>query len=222
MNYIFLTLSCYLFFVWLQKKTKLAILNPVLLSVTTIILFLHYTGSTFDEYYTGGQFISLFLGPATVALALPLYKNLYILKEKGITILLGVLVGSIVAILSVWFLANLFKLDNQIILSLLPKSITTPIGMEVSRKIGGIPALTVSVIVITGVIGNMLGMVIFKLFRIKDPVAVGAAFGTASHAIGTSKALEIGEIEGAISGVSIGITGLLTSLIIPLLLIVLK
>ncbi len=222
MNYIFITLSFYLFYGWLQKKTKLAILNPVLLSVISIICVLKILGLTYEDYNSGGRFISLFLGPATVALALPLYKNWHILKEKGLTLLAGVFVGSLVAILSVWFLSKLFDLDNEILLSLLPKSITTPIGMEVSRKIGGIPSLTVSVIVITGVIGNMLGTILFRVFRIKDPVAVGAAFGTSSHAIGTSKALEIGEVEGAISGVSIGLAGLMTSLIIPLLLLILK
>lgn len=220
MNYIFLTLTLYIFFSWLQQKTKFAILNPVLLSVAFIILILRFTGISYEEYISGGRLISIFLGPATVALALPLYKHWTILKEKGISLIAGIFVGSIVAILSVWFLSNIFKLDDKLILSLLPKSITTPIGMEVSRKIGGIPSLTVSVIVLTGIIGNIIGPTVFKLFKIKDPVAVGAALGTAAHAIGTSRALEIGEVEGAISGVSIGLAGLFTSIIIPLLLLI--
>ncbi|MGL1892057.1 MAG: LrgB family protein [Spirochaetaceae bacterium] len=222
MNYVFMTLTFYIFYSWIQKKAKIAILNPVLLSIISIIIILKITGISYQEYSSGGRVISLFLGPATVALALPLYKNWDILKERGISLVLGVLIGSLVAILSVWGLSNLFKIDSEIILSLLPKSITTPIGMEVSRKIGGIPALTVSVIVLTGVLGNMLGPVIFRIFKIEDPVAVGAAFGTASHAIGTSKAIEIGEVEGAISGVSIGLAGLITSLLIPLLLLILN
>lgn len=219
MNYIFLTLSFYIFYSWIQGKTKLALLNPVLLSITSIIIVLKLFNISYSDYYSGGKFISLFLGPATVALALPLYKNWKILKKRGFILVIGILTGSIVAVSSVWLLCRLFKIDNEILLSLLPKSITTPIGMEVSRKIGGIPSLTVAVIVITGVLGNMLGPIILKVCRIKDPVAVGAAFGTSSHAIGTSRALEIGELEGAISGVSISIAGLLTSLIIPLVLI---
>lgn len=222
MSYIFMTLSLFIVFSWLQKVTKWTLLNPVLLSIITIISILKVFGISYNDYYSGSQFISIFLGPATVALALPLYKNWVVLKERGIILVLGILVGSIVAVLSVFILSKLFGLDGDVILSLLPKSITTPIGMEVSRKIGGIPSLTVAVIVITGVLGNMIGPTVLKVFRIKDPVAVGAAFGTSSHAIGTSKALEIGQIEGAISGVSISIAGLLTSLIVPLLLLFFK
>lgn len=220
MNYIFMTLTFYMLFTWVQQKTKIALFNPVLFSMTSIIIILKLTGTTYETYMSGGRFISIFLGPATVALAMPLYKNWSILKERGLTLLIGIFVGTMVAITSVWFLSNLFNLNNDIILSLLPKSITTPIGMEVSRKIGGLPSLTVSIIVITGVIGNILGSFLFRLLHIKDPVAIGAALGTSAHAIGTSRALEIGEVEGAISGVSIGIAGLLTSIMIPLLLLI--
>lgn len=219
MNYIFITLSFYILYSWIQQRTNIAILNPVLLSVTSIIIILKATGISYDEYMLGGKFISVFLGPATVALAIPLYKNWSILRERGLTLIIGIFVGSIVAVTSVWFLSNLFKLDEEIVLSLLPKSITTPIGIEVSRKIGGIPSLTVSVIVLTGIIGNIFGPAIFKIFKITDSVAIGAALGTSSHAIGTSRALEIGEVEGAISGVSIGLAGLFTSLLIPILLL---
>ncbi|MBN2617616.1 MAG: LrgB family protein [Spirochaetales bacterium] len=221
MNYFFITISCYLFFLFIQRKTKLSILNPVLLSITAIIILLIVVGQNYDDYMYGGRLISIFLGPATVTLALPLYKNRHILKSRGITVFIGILTGSFVAILSVYFLSKLFGIDKTIMLSLLPKSITTPIGMEISEKIGGIPALTVAVIVITGITGNILGPIVLKIFKIKDSVAIGAALGTASHAIGTSKALEIGEIEGAISGLSIGIAGLITSLLIPLLLLLL-
>lgn len=218
MNYIFITISFYLFFTWLQKRTKWAILNPVLLSVITIILILKLFNISYEEYNEGARFISIFLGPATVALALPLYKNWDILKERGLVLIVGILVGSITAVLSVYFFSKLLGIDRELMLSMLPKSITTPIGMEVSRKIGGLPALTVSVIVLTGITGNMLGPLVLRLCKITDSVAVGAAFGTASHAIGTSKAIEMGEVEGAISGLSIGIAGIITSIIIPLLL----
>ncbi|QEN06299.1 LrgB family protein [Thiospirochaeta perfilievii] len=220
MNYIFLTITFYIVFTKLQQKTKIPLLNPVLLSVAFLILFLKVTGITYEEYLTGGKFISIFLGPATVALALPLYNNWDILKKRGLVLIIGILVGSIVAITSVWFLSKLFGVNSEITLSLLPKSITTPIGMEVSKKIGGIPSLTVSVIVLTGILGNILAPILFRLFNIKDSVAIGAALGTSAHAIGTSKAIELGEVEGAISGVSIGVAGLITSLIIPLLLLI--
>lgn len=219
MIYLFLTLTTYLLFFYLQKRLSNPILNPVLLSITTIILVLKYFNIDYETYKVGGNFISILLGPATVALALPLYKNWNILKKRGIILFIGILVGTITAIMSVFFLCKLFSIDKEILLSLLPKSITTPIGMEVSKKIGGIPSLTVSVIVITGITGNILGPIVLKIIRVKDPVAVGAALGTASHAIGTSKALEIGEIEGAISGVCISIAGLITSILIPLLLL---
>lgn len=222
MNYIFLTLFFFIFFTWLQKKLKQPLLNPVLLSILSIILVLKLSGISYENYYSGSKFISLFLGPATVALALPLYKNWEVLKRRGIILIIGIFVGSVVAVSSVFIMSKVFNIDGEIILSLLPKSITTPIGIEVSKKIGGIPSLTVAVIVITGVLGNIIGLPLLRLFRIKDPVAVGAAFGTSSHAIGTSKALEIGELEGAISGVSISIAGLLTSLIIPILLLLFK
>lgn len=219
MIYLFLTITTYIVFLYLQKKLSNPILNPVLLSILIIILILKIFNIDYETYKTGGNFISLLLGPATVALALPLYKNWDILKKRGMILFIGILTGTITAILSVFFLCKLFAIDKEILLSLLPKSITTPIGMEVSKKIGGIPSLTVSVIVITGITGNILGPLILKVLKIKDPVAVGAAFGTASHAIGTSKALEIGEVEGAISGVCISIAGLLTSILIPLLLL---
>lgn len=220
MIYLFLTLSTYIIFSYLQKKLKSPLLNPVLFSIIVIILIMKLFNIDYKEYKVGGNFISLLLGPATVALALPLYRNWDILKKRGIVLLAGIIVGTLTAILSVYFLGKLFGLNKEILLSLLPKSITTPIGMEVSREIGGIVSLTVSAIVLTGITGNMLGPIILKILRIKDPVAVGAAFGTASHAIGTSKALEIGEVEGAISGVCISIAGLLTAIIIPILLLI--
>jgi len=222
MSYIFLTISFYLIFTYLQKFTKITLLNPVLLTITSIILILNLFKIDYETYISTNRFISLFLGPATVALALPLYKNIHILKDKGLNIIVGVCVGSIVAISSVWGLCKIFNVDENIILSMLPKSVTTPIGMEVSRKIGGEPSLTVALIVITGLFGNMSGALILNLFKIKDSVAVGASLGTSCHAIGTSKALEIGEVEGAISGLSIGLAGLMTSLLIPLFLAIIN
>lgn len=220
MIYLFLTISLYILVTIAQKRFKSPLLNPVLISVIILILILKFFNISYEEYMEGGTFIVLLLGPATVSLALPLYRNWAVFKGRGVILLTGILVGTITAILSVYFLCRLFELDREIILSMLPKSITTPIGMEVSKSIGGIPSLTVALIVITGITGNILGPSLLKLLRIKDPVAVGAAFGTSSHAIGTSKALEIGEVEGAISGVSISIAGLLTAILIPVLLLI--
>lgn len=220
MIYLFITITLFVVVTLLQKKSKTPLLNPVLISVILIIIFLKLFNIDYEEYMKGGVFITLLLGPATVALALPLYRNWEVFKGRGIILLSGILVGTITAITSVYFLAKFFNLDEEVILSILPKSITTPIGMEVSKSIGGIPSLTVALIVITGITGNILGPLILKLLRIKDPVAIGAAFGTSSHAIGTSKALEMGEVEGAISGVSISIAGLLSAILIPLLLLI--
>ncbi len=154
MIYIFITFTLYILFSFLSKKFRTPILNPVLLSVIFIIVILKILNIPYDRYMEGGSFITLFLGPATVALALPLYRNWHILKKRGLVLLTGILVGVATAILSVFYLSKLLGLDREIILSLLPKSITTPIGMEVSRKIGGIPSLTVALIVLTGITGN--------------------------------------------------------------------
>lgn len=200
-----------------NKKTKLAVLNPLLVSVTLLILFIKYFNISISDYNKGGQFISFLLSPATVVLAVPLYKKIKILKAYALPIFAGISLGTLGGIISIIILCHLFGLSKSIDLSMIPKSITTPIGVEVSKQLGGIPSITVAAIIITGIIGAIIGPSVFKVFRIKDKVAIGVALGTASHAVGTSKAIEMGEIEGAMSSLSIGIAGLITVLVAPIM-----
>jgi predicted murein hydrolase (TIGR00659 family) len=202
------------------KKTRSSIFNPLLVGIVLVILFLLYFRIDFETYNVGGDYISFFLGPATVVLAVPLYKKIQLLKNDALPIIAGISAGCVAGISSILVLSTFFGLDGVIISSLVPKSVTTPIGMEISRQIGGLPAITVAAIAATGIMGAVLGPFICRCFRIKDSVATGIAIGTASHALGTTRAIELGETEGAMSGLAIGITGLITVFLAPLLLYV--
>ncbi len=214
---ILLSLISFQIGILLYKKTRLSILNPLLVASILVITFLLYFGVDFETYNRGGDYISFFLGPATVVLAVPLYRKIRLLKSNALPILAGIIVGCTAGISSILMLSNLLGLDEVISRSLSPKSVTTPIGVEISKQIGGLPAITVAAIVFTGIAGAILGPFICRCFRIKDKVAVGVAIGTASHALGTTRAIELGETEGAMSGLAIGIAGLLTVFLVPLL-----
>ena len=207
---------------WINKKTKISLLNPILIALVVIVFVLKVFDITFEDYKKGGDIISFFLAPATVALAIPLYKNIKLLKENAVPIIGGIFVGSSVGVTSIILLARAFKLDILLGLSLVPKSVTTPIGIEVSKQIGGIPEITVAAIIITGLTGAIIAETVFKFMKIKDPVAIGIAIGTSSHALGTSKAIEIGEAEGAMSSLAIGLAGLMTAIVAPIIIILLK
>lgn len=198
---------------FIYRKTKFPLFNPLLIAIVIVIAFLATTGTSLETYNKGGAYISIFLGPATVILAVPLFKQIDKLKANIIPILSGIVTGCITALASVYFLGKLFNLKKEIIMSMLPKSITTPIGIELSRQLGGIPALTVAAIVVTGILGAVVGPAICKICGIRDKVAVGVAIGTSAHALGTTKAIELGEVEGAMSGLSIGVAGLVTVII---------
>lgn len=202
---------------WIYKKTKITLLNPLLISIISIMAVLTIFPIDITYYSKGGNFISFFLGPATVILAVPLYKQMELLKTNFIPIILGIAMGCVTAISSVSLLSRGFNMDTTIALSLIPKSVTTPIGLVISEDIGGIPAITVGVIIITGIVGAVMGPTICNVFKIKDEVAVGIAIGTASHAVGTTKAMELGETQGAMSSLAIGVAGLITVLLVPLL-----
>ena len=201
----------------LYKKTGSPLLNPLVLSMLMIIGLLLSFHITFDDYNRGGQYISFFLGPATVILAVPLYKKISLFKENVIPILTGISVGSAAGIVSIIVMCRMFGLDELLSISMIPKSVTTPIGIEISSQLGGMPSITVAAIVFTGIAGVLLGPLVCKLFRINDKVAVGIAIGTSSHALGTTKAVEMGETEGAMSGIAIGIAGLVTVFLAPIL-----
>ncbi|WP_207205287.1 LrgB family protein [Methanolobus psychrotolerans] len=201
----------------LYKKTGSSLMNPLVLSMVMIIVLLLSFHISFDDYNRGGQFISFFLGPATVILAVPLYRKINLLKENVVPILAGISIGSVAGIVSIIVMCKIFGFDELISVSMIPKSVTTPIGIEISSQLGGLPSITVAAIVFTGVAGVLLGPAVCKLFRIDDKVAVGVAIGTSSHALGTTKAVELGETEGAMSGLAIGIAGLMTVFLAPLL-----
>ena len=194
----------------LKKKFKLAIFNPVLISIISVILLLLFFDVDYTSYNESAKYLSYLLTPATVCLAIPLYEQLELLRENAKAIIIGLVSGVITSLVCVLVLSLLFHLDHQAYVTLLPKSITTAIGMGVSEEMGGMVTITVAVIIITGVLGNMIAESICKIFHIEEPIAKGIAIGSSAHAIGTAKALEMGEIEGAMSSLSIVVAGLLT------------
>ena len=203
-----ISLLAYLAGTLLKKKFKLGFLNPLLISIIITIIVLVVSGVDYDTYNAGAQYLSWFLTPATVCLAIPLYEQWELLKHHWRAVFLGIFAGVFTSMGTVCVLSWLMGLSHEEYVTLLPKSITTAIGMVLSEEL----AITVAVIVVTGVLGNIMGEVICKIFRITDPIAKGLAFGASSHAIGTAKAMEIGEIEGAMSSLAIAVTGLLTVL----------
>lgn len=194
----------------LQKRFKAALFNPLLISIILTMLILTVCGIDYDYYYSGAKYLSYFLTPATVCLAVPLYEKLELLKKNGKAVMLGILSGVITTLLCVLAIALVFELSHKEYVTLLPKSITTAIGMGVAQELGGYVTLTVAVIIITGLVGNICAPAVCRMCRITDPIAKGVAIGTSSHAIGTAKALQMGQIEGAVSGLSIAVSGVLT------------
>ena len=207
---VFISIVTYEIGALIKRKWNVAIFNPLLISIALIIVFLILFNVDYDTYEFGAQYLSYFLTPATVALAVPLYEQIEPLKNNWKAIIAGILSGALTSALCVLILSIVMGLDHKQYVTLLPKSITTAIGMGLSEELGGIVTITVAVIVVTGVIGNMFAEQICKLFHITDPVAKGIAIGSSSHAMGTAKAMEMGEIEGAMSSLSIAVSGLLT------------
>ena len=195
---------------WIKRKWKLAVFNPLLISIFLVIAVLLIFDVDYERYNEGAKYLSYLLTPATVCLAIPLYEQLERLKKNAKAIAAGILSGVLSSLVSVLALAAAFGLSHEEYVTLLPKSITTAIGMGVSEELGGIVTITVAVIIVTGVLGNIIAELVCKIFRIHEPVAKGIAIGSASHAIGTAKAMEMGEVEGAMSSLSIAVSGLLT------------
>ena len=196
--------------VWLKKKLKVAIFNPLLISVVITICILLVLKIDYGVYEKGMKVVSFFLTPATVCLAVPLYEQWEVLKANKRAVLLGCLSGVITSAVVILVLAIIFNIGHAQYITLLPKSITTAIGMDLSTELGGIPSLTVAAIAITGILGNVIGGFVLKLFRITEPVAEGIALGSASHVIGTAKAMELGDVQGAMGSLSIVVSGILT------------
>lgn len=195
---------------WLKRKTNLALCNPLLVSILVTIAALLFLKVDYESYNAGAKYLSYLLTPATVCLAIPLYEQLHLLIHNMKAILIGIVAGVLSSIGSVFALCILFGLGHTEYVTLLPKSITTAIGMGVSEELGGIVTITVSVIILTGVLGNIIADSVCKLFRITEPIAKGIAIGTSAHAIGTARALEMGEVEGAMSSLAIAVSGLIT------------
>ena len=194
----------------LKKKYHSALFNPLLLSVAATIVLLVLFRIDYDTYYEGAKYLSYLLTPATVCLAIPMYEQLELLKKNLKAVMVGILSGVLMSLGCILAMAIVFGLNHETYVTLLPKSITTAIGMGVSEELGGYVTITVATIVITGVLGNIIGEGLCKLFHIEEPIAKGVALGTASHAIGTARAMEMGEIEGAMASLSIAVAGLLT------------
>ena len=209
---IALSLGGYFLGAKLQKKTGLKFLNPLLTSILMVIFVLVVLRIPFSEYEFGAKYLSYFLTPATVCLAVPLYRQLALLKRYPGVIFGSILVGALSSMGSIFLLCLLFQSKQDFFISMLPKSITTAIGMGLSEQLGGIPEISVAAIVITGILGNMAGEWLLRRLKVTDPIAVGLSLGTSAHAIGTAKALELGEVEGAMSSLSITVCGLLTVL----------
>lgn len=199
----------------IQRKWKLAIFNPLLISIIITIAVLLTAHISYETYYNSAKYLSYLLTPATVCLALPLYEKLTLLKDNWRAILAGILSGIFTTLCSVLAMSRIFGLSHAEYVTLLPKSITSAIGMGVSEELGGYVTLTVAVIIITGILGNMSAPFLCRVFRITEPVAKGVAVGSSSHAIGTTRAIEMGQIEGAMSSLSIAVSGLLTVVIAP-------
>lgn len=205
-----LSIIAYLTGVMLKKKFKLGFFNPLLIAIAVSIVFLVVGNIDYEVYNEGARFLSWLLTPATVCLAIPLYEQWDLLKNNHKAVLLGLTSGVVTSLVTVLVLSLLMGLSHEEYVTLLPKSITTAIGMGISEELGGYVTITVAVIIVTGVLGNMFGELICKVFKIEEPISKGLAFGSAAHAIGTAKAMEIGEIEGAMSSLAIAVSGMLT------------
>ena len=207
---VLLCLLSYQVGVFLRQKTKIAAFNPLLISIIIVIFVLVMFNIKFEDFYKGSKYISYLLTPATVALAIPLYSKLALLKANFKAIMSGIIAGVLTSLISIFVMSLLFGLSHEHYASMLPKSITTAIGIGVSEELGGISTITTAVIIVTGVFGNVSADIIYKIFNITNPIAKGIGLGSSAHAIGTSKALEMGETEGAMSSLSIAVAGIIT------------
>lgn len=216
--WLVLTLVVYqLAYVLFKRVYFNSLLHPVFISIAIIVGLLLLTNTAYDAYFEGAQFIHFLLGPATVALAVPLYSQVQKVRQMAIPVIGALLIGSITAVLFVVLFGKLFGLSDAALISMLPKSITTPIAMGVSEQIGGIPSLTAVLVILTGIIGAILGVSVLNLLRVKDDSIRGFSIGLASHGIGTARAFQISEEAGAFSGLAMGLNGVVTAILIPIL-----
>lgn len=213
-----LVLGCFLVGIYVYKRTRISLLQPILTAVIILIPFLKLTGISYEVFSQQTNLLNLMLGPCVVALGYVMYEELEQIRGNVLSIFTAVFVGSAVAIVSVVLIAKLFGADSTLLASLAPKSVTTPIAISLAGKNGGIPSLAVAFVVICGIFGGMVGPVVLRALGVKSKVAKGLALGAASHAMGTARAIEMGATEGAISGLAICIMGVFTAMLMPLLL----
>ena len=202
----------------IQKRTGWVVLNPILITIVALIALLQLTGISYETYEQGGQYIDFWLKPAIVALGVPLYQNLGQIRRHLLPILMSQLVGCLVGIVSVTLIASALGASHEVIVSLAPKSVTTPIAMEVCKTSGGIPSLTAAIVVIVGLFGAIFGFKILEVWHVRNPFSQGISMGTAAHAVGTSRAMEKGETYGAYSSLGLILNGVLTALLTPFVL----
>lgn len=202
----------------IQKRTGWVVLNPILITIVVLIALLQLTGISYETYEQGGQYIDFWLKPAIVALGVPLYQNLGQIRRQLLPILMSQLVGCLVGLVSVTLIASALGASHEVIVSLAPKSVTTPIAMEVCKTSGGIPSLTAAIVVIVGLFGAVFGFKILEVWHVHNPFSQGISMGTAAHAVGTSRAMEKGEIYGAYSSLGLILNGVLTALLTPFVL----
>ena len=206
-----LTVIAYWAGVKIQRRTGRVICNYMLVAVALLVAVLLVFDIPYEAYYVGGSFINMFLGPATACMAVSIYAKLELLKKNWLPVLAGCTAGVVTSMGSILLMCRLFGLDEAMTASLLPKSVTTPIATAISQDHGGLVAVTVAAVMVTGILGNLAAPFLIRLFRIRDPLAVGLGIGACSHAVGTAKAMEIGETEGAMSGLAIGLCGIITT-----------
>lgn len=201
-----------------QKWTGWIVLNPILVTIAVLILFLQFTGISYETYHEAGQYIDFLLKPAIVALGVPLYRNLKRIRQQLLPIFLSQLAGCLAGIISVVAIAKLTGASSAVIISLAPKSVTTPIAMEICKATGGIPSLTAAIVVCVGLFGAVFGFKVLEVWHIRNPYSQGLSIGTASHAVGTSRAMEKSETHGAYASLGLILNGVLTSILTPLIL----
>lgn len=213
-----LTLVAFQLGTWVYTKGKLnPVLNPVLIAVVLVVAFLLATGTSYRDYFDGAQFVHFLLGAATVALAVPLYRQLEKVRQSALAVLASILAGSLTAIISAIGIGYILDGSRDALISLAPKSVTAPVAMGISEQLGGLPSLTAVLVILTGILGAMLGPIVLNLMGVKDWAARGLAIGTASHGIGTARAFQINEIAGAFSGLAMGLNALATAILLPLI-----
>lgn len=219
---LLLTLGCYWFGQFIYRKTQITLLQPILISSIIIIIFLTMSNISYEDYYDQNAILNYILPLTAVVLAVPLYRNLNILKKNAFPIIAGIISGTAVTMGTIIIIGKLLGTDKSILISMLPKSATNPIAIEVAGIIGGIPSLTVALVVIAGLFGGVAGPELLKLFRIKNKIAKGIALGSMSHAVGTARAFKEGEVEGSMSSLAMAIAGTLTAILSPLLVLFLN